>query len=103
MKHYIFLDNPIFEEPLQDFDMIIQEALVKMFTRGSEEGTITLKLNVERDDTSGAITIKHNANYNVPEKGKFEGETVPGQFKLTATPDGIAIQPAMDQMRIWEE
>ena len=38
MKHYVFLDNPIFEEPLQDFDMIIQEALVKMILLAVKNG-----------------------------------------------------------------
>lgn len=103
MKHYIFLENPIFEEPLQDFDMIIQEALVKMIARGSEEGTITLKLDIKGNHETCEINIKHNANYNIHEKGKFEGETVPGQFKLAATAEGVTIQPAMDQMRIGEE
>lgn len=103
MKKYVFLDGPIFEEPLQDFDTIIQVALVRMLANRAEEGTITLKLNVERDDTSGAITIKHNANYNVTAKEKVEGTTIPGQFKLAVTPEGVAIQPAMDQMRIGEE
>lgn len=103
MKHYIFLDNPIFEEPLQDFDMIIQEALVRMISRASEEGTVTLKLDIKRSEKTGGIAIKHNANYNIPLKDKFEGETVPGQFKLAVTPEGVAIQPAMDQMRIGEE
>lgn len=103
MKHYIFLDNPIFEEPLQDFDEIIQEALVRMISRASEEGTVTLKLDIKRSEKTGGIDIKHNANYNIPLKDKYEGETVPGQFKLSVTPEGVAIQPAMDQMRIGEE
>lgn len=97
-KEYLFLGCPIFEEPLRDFDMIIQEALVRMISNRAEEGTITLKLNVERDDDSGAINIKHNANYNVPAKEKFEGESVRGQFRLAVTPEGVAIQPAMDQL-----
>ncbi len=103
MKKYVFLDGPIFEGPLQDFDTIIQVALVNMITRGSEEGTITLKLDIKRDEKSGEINIKHNANYNIPSKEKVEGETIRGQFKLAVTPEGVAIQPAMDQMRIGEE
>lgn len=100
MAKYNYLEGPIFDDPLRDFDMIINEALVTMIRNDAEEATVTLKIDITREGE--AISLRHNANYNVPAKEKFEGKTAPGQFRLQLTSNGIEISDAMDQIKMEE-
>lgn len=99
MQNYIFLKNAIFEEPLHDFDMIINEALCKMISNGAEEATVQLKLDIKRTGADG-LMMKHNANYNVPQKDKFDGKTIPGQYCLRVTEEGVQIGQTVEQIRM---
>lgn len=95
---YSYLNNPIFDNAKRDLDMAIEQALDEMIHYGAEEATVTLKLDVTLE--CGGIDLRHSANYTVPVKDKFDGKTKPGQFKFENTPDGLAIIPAMDQLKL---
>lgn len=85
----ITLDSEVFEQARQNFDLLLQKLFQRMEQNKSDEGSITLKVDINvtdeyiPDDGGGSQKIskpilKHKVSTTVPVKDSFDGKKDPG-------------------------
>lgn len=87
IKNYeeITLDSNVFEQARQNFDMLLQRLFKKMEQNNSDEGSITLKVDInmiddfipDEDGKAHPISkpvLKHKITTTVPVKDSFDGK-----------------------------
>ena len=90
IKNYVdmTLDSDLFAGARKSFDLMMQKLLYKMQQNAADEGSITMKINVDTDtewvtDGSGKSEeclkpkIKYKVDYAVPVKGSQDGKKDP--------------------------
>ena len=85
MKKALSIENDLFENLKVDFDDMLLRTVINMNSRGAEDGSISIKLNInlERDENGTCIrpSFSHNISSAVTIKDKVAGEMI-GDYEL---------------------
>lgn len=109
MDHLLRIDNPVLACAKASLDFCLQEMMKKAVKTGSMEGTVTLKIAVELEESTDSVTgeyflkpeIKYKATSSVPMKSDLDGKVM-GLQKMRRNNEGdwllVDNQVSMDEL-----
>lgn len=108
MNEKLSIEGKLFEKCRRAFDVCMENALREMLKVGSNEGTLTLKVDfkLETGEFRGREMqqprIGYQVSLNVPHKGRLEGMLEEDTF-LRRDGSGFSVFSVADQMNMFEE